>query len=261
MPRILIVDDHADTRETFSALLRCDGYESGTAEDGRAGISQALAGSFDAILVDLHLPDMSGVDVVRELRARGLTIPMVVMTAFPDFDSSFEAGGAGATRYVEGPLMGDEVSSVVREALESSSRQRDPVIAGPTQDGVESAFGHGGPVVRDARIRSIMRAIESDPAMSLDNLASHFGLSESRLRHLFADLAKVPISDFIRDVRLALAARLIRSAPESMKQISQRIGVGDFRKAFRTRFGMSPQAYRRRFRRTLWPLVASRSRK
>jgi DNA-binding NarL/FixJ family response regulator len=72
------------------------------------------------MLVDLRLPDTSGIDVVRELKISGvsaLTL-MVIMTAFPALDSSFDAGTAGADGYVDGLLSGDDVVSVVTQALE-----------------------------------------------------------------------------------------------------------------------------------------------
>lgn len=247
MPKVLIVDDRPETRETFSSLLRLEGYDTKTAEDGGMGIVSAVRGPFDLILVDLRLPDMSGIDVVRELRRRGLNVPIVIVTAFPDIHSSFEAGHAGASRYVEGPLIGDELSFVVRQTLETVTDERISELSPPKPEVAHTDSGRSDHRRADPRIREIVNAIQLDPGISLSALASRVGLSESRLRHVFGDVMGVSFSEYRREQQLTIAARLLRSSPALTKQIADRIGLSELRRTFRARFGMSPQAYRSTF--------------
>lgn len=248
MPKVLIIDDRAETRDTFSSLLRLEGYDTETAEDGSVGIASAARESFDLILVDLRLPDMSGIDVVRQLRSRGLNVPIVIVTAFPDICSSFEAGQAGASRYVEGPLIGDELSTVVRQTLETIRDQRISQMSPPTTEVANTVSRSSDHRRTDSRIREIVNAIQLDPGISLSALATRLGLSESRLRHLFGDVMGVSFSEYRRDQQLTIAARLLRSSPALTKQIADQIGLSDLRRTFRARFGMSPHVYRSTFR-------------
>jgi FixJ family two-component response regulator len=78
------------------------------------------------ILVDLRLPDMSGIDVVRVLRSRGMEACTVVVTAFPSVESSFDVAVAGADGYVDGPLFGEEVVDVVTQACSGLRAVRHP---------------------------------------------------------------------------------------------------------------------------------------
>lgn len=246
MPKVLVIDDHQGTRETLALLLRVDGFQAAAAGTGSEGIALSLTDDFDVILVDLRLPDAVGTDVVRSLRHRGIHSRIVIVTAFPEIDSSFDAGRAGADGFVDGPLWGDEVSRVVHQAINGPWPVRHPNRLG---DGGRREVSRATPV--DARIRTVLRMIEADPSSSPGSLARAVGLSESGLRHLFAATVHSPISHFILDRRLDLTARLLRDTCEPINAIARRVGAGDlhhFRTIFRTRFGMSMQSYRRRFR-------------
>ena len=224
-----------------------------TAENGWAGIALALAAPFDVILVDLHLPDMRGTEVVRELKGHGVSAPMVVVTTFPELESSFDAGHAGAAGFVDGPLFGDEIASVVRQALDGPFPVRHPsrLTTDERHDRGELASSSQGPAPIDPRIRKAIQLIEAEPGTaSPETLSGTVELSESGLRRLFADHVGTPISRFIADRHLELTARELTETYDSIGAIADRMGVGDlryFRKAFRARFGMSAQAYRTRF--------------
>lgn len=253
--RVLIIDDHQGTRETFSILLQLDGFQAVTAENGGTGIALALGAPFDAILVDLHLPDMSGIDVVRELKAHRISAPIVVVTTFPELESSFDAGCAGAVGFVDGPLFGDEVAAVVRQALDGPFPVRHPtrLTTHDRSDRSARAWSSRGSAPLDPRIRKVMHLIEAEPGTaSPKTLSERVGLSESGLRGLFAAHVGVPLSRSIADQRLELFARQLIETYDPIGAIGDRMGVGDlrhFRKSFRARFGMSARAYRARFQR------------
>lgn len=219
-------------------------------------MASALAAPFDVILVDLHLPDVCGIEVVQQLTARGITAPIIVVTAFPELESSFAAGCVGAAGYVEGPLFGEDVADVVHQALTGHLPVRHPGRrlegSAPREPEVASSCDRRRYVTADPRVRQVMLTMEADPTASIEELARTVGLSESRLRHLFSESVGIPISRFLTNRRLQLAAQLLRKTYERIGQIAHRIGVADFNRAFRVRFGMSPHAYRERFR----PLVA-----
>ncbi len=81
MKRILIVEDEAKLARLISRVLGEEGYVAETAGDGRSGLSRALTESFDLLILDWMLPDRSGVQIVRGLRAVEIHTPVLMLTA------------------------------------------------------------------------------------------------------------------------------------------------------------------------------------
>jgi YesN/AraC family two-component response regulator len=243
MIKVLIVDDDPGTRETFRTVLRLEGFTPFVASTGQAGIELSLSSVFDVILVDLRLSDFSGLDVVRQLRSEGLQTPIVVYTAFPGFDSCFEAGQLGATEYIAGPLFGDEIVDAVR-------RCRSPVRAASESIRCPASQSTHLPRLKspaDDRIRAIVHMIEANGEYSAAVLAERASVSESRLRHLFKQVVGMSLSRFIRHRRLRTAASLLTKTHDPVADIARRLGLADLRKSFRVQFGVSPATYRTRY--------------
>ena len=97
MPRILLVEDNEMNRDMLSRRLSRKGYEVSIAIDGQQGLSMALRGGFDLILMDMSLPEMDGWEVTRRLRAdpRVRSLPVIALTAHAmagDREKAIEAG-------------------------------------------------------------------------------------------------------------------------------------------------------------------------
>ena len=133
MASVLVVDDDDGTRDSYERFLHLAGYETATAATGRAGVELALARTFDVHLIDLRLPDMSGVDVLRALKLNGAGGRTVIVTAFPTLDTSFDAATAGADGYVAGPLYGDDIVDLVSLAIAGLASAR-PTVHSDIED-------------------------------------------------------------------------------------------------------------------------------
>ena len=89
--RVLVVDDERSMRELLSIVLRRDGYEVLIAEDGAAGLELLKRERIDILITDLRMPQMSGVDLLREAKRIAPDIVSIVMTAFATTDTAVEA--------------------------------------------------------------------------------------------------------------------------------------------------------------------------
>ena len=98
--RVLIVDDERSMRELLSIVLRRDGYEVLTAEDGAAAVELLKKQRFDILITDIRMPQMNGVDLLREAKRIDPDIISIVMTAFASTDTAVEALRLGAADYV-----------------------------------------------------------------------------------------------------------------------------------------------------------------
>lgn len=95
--RILIVDDDAAVRRAFRLALDSQGYEIVEAENGKAGVAKALEQDFDLVYLDLRMPDMNGVEVLRRIRVEKPDLIVYIVTAFHRdfFDDLVTARGEG----------------------------------------------------------------------------------------------------------------------------------------------------------------------
>ena len=108
-PRILIVEDEAPLARGLADALRYQGYECETASDGKAGYEAARKGRFDVLLLDVMLPEMSGFDVIRRLRAEGSRLPTILLTAKGAEADRVKGLDLGADDYVPKPFALAEV--------------------------------------------------------------------------------------------------------------------------------------------------------
>ena len=120
MTHILVVDDDAGLTRALAINLRAHGYDVETALDGRTALAAAGARPPDLTVLDLGLPDMDGVEVVRGLRG-WCTSPILVLSARNTQDQKVAALDAGADDYVTKPFGMDELLARVRAALRRAS--------------------------------------------------------------------------------------------------------------------------------------------
>ena len=132
MARILIVDDEPQMVRGLEDNLRFEGYETVSARDGRAALALAARESPDLVLLDVMMPGMSGWDVCRELRAKGLEMPVIMLTARGEEADRVRGLEIGADDYVSKPFSLRELLARIRAVL------RRP---GPRQTLGELAFG------------------------------------------------------------------------------------------------------------------------
>jgi DNA-binding response OmpR family regulator len=115
--RILVVDDDRDIRDLVAIKLESAGLEVVTRADGDEALEAGLEGGWDVIVLDVMMPGMSGIDVLRALRDRGVTTPVILLTARGQ-EKDIEAGlAAGADHYVTKPFSPRALLERVTAAL------------------------------------------------------------------------------------------------------------------------------------------------
>ena len=116
--RILVVDDEESIRTVLAGLFDELGYKATTAEDGKAGLSKALDKDFDLIMLDLSLPGMDGLEVLRSLKEQKPDTPVVMITGYASMQSAVGAMKLGAYDYITKPFDLNEVQMIAERALE-----------------------------------------------------------------------------------------------------------------------------------------------
>lgn len=140
--RVLVVEDEIALRDTLKSDLLAAGYTVDTAGDGEEGLYAATEYPIDVAVIDLGLPKLPGLELIRQLRARGKTYPVLVLTARDSWQDKVEGLGAGADDYVAKPFHVDEVKARIAALLRRSG-------------GWASARMRCGPIELDSRAQTV----------------------------------------------------------------------------------------------------------
>jgi DNA-binding NtrC family response regulator len=123
--KILIIDDEKNIRDIFSLLLEEKDYSVQTAENGKEGLKKALSFNPDVILLDMNMPDYSGIEVLAKIKEKAPTTEIIIITAFGTIQNAVEATKLGAYDYLEKPVDNDELLLLISRALEVKRLRRE----------------------------------------------------------------------------------------------------------------------------------------
>ena len=114
---ILIVEDDPKTAALLSSTLRQEEFEVSRVDDGESGLERALAGGIDALVVDIMLPRRDGLSLVRAMRQKGCTAPVIMLSARGEVEQRVEGLNAGADDYLPKPFAMSELLARLRSLL------------------------------------------------------------------------------------------------------------------------------------------------
>ncbi len=143
---ILIVDDEPVIREVLATVLEKAGFKTRQAATAAAGVERLAKEPIDLVLLDMMLPDRSGLDVLSELRAKYPDLPVIVITAYSSVETAIAAMREGAFHYLPKPFRNEEVVHTVRQALEKRRLVAENRVlkAKLGEDGLQELVGRSG---------------------------------------------------------------------------------------------------------------------
>jgi len=123
-PKVLIIDDEESIRSSLKMTLEYKDYECVLAANGEAGLKIAERENPDVVFLDIKMPQMDGMEVLKRLKAADPSPPVVMISGHADVATAFEASKLGAFDFIEKPLESDRVLLVVRNAVEQGRLKR-----------------------------------------------------------------------------------------------------------------------------------------
>jgi DNA-binding NtrC family response regulator len=126
---ILIVDDEPNVRLVFRTALESGGYGVSEASDGAKALEQIRTRAYGAVLLDLRMPHLDGLELLRQIRNEGIEVPVVIVTAHGSMPDVVSAMRLGAVDFIPKPLSPETLRQVVREAVEFGRNSRNLVTA------------------------------------------------------------------------------------------------------------------------------------
>ena len=157
MKKLLIVDDDLSMRAALSESLASCGYAVETAENGAEGLNRFRENVFDAVITDMRMPKMGGMDVLRGVKRISFETPVVVITAYGTVNTAVEAMKEGAADFIMKPFSLDDLECVVKNVLNAR-----PQDSGDDSKASEERIGPDcGIITRSRRILSILDVLKT----------------------------------------------------------------------------------------------------
>ncbi|MBB4266095.1 response regulator transcription factor CtrA [Roseospira visakhapatnamensis] len=127
--RVLVIEDDAATAEGLAYLLRREGWVADTTDLGEDGLEMAKLYDYDLVLLDLMLPDMDGLDVIRGLRAARIVTPVLILSGIDESSRKVKGLGIGADDYLTKPFDRDELVARIQAIVRRAKGHAQPVVS------------------------------------------------------------------------------------------------------------------------------------
>ena len=174
--RILVVDDEKNIRLTVQHSLIAADYEVDTASNGAEGLERFHDGHYDLILMDLRMPQMNGIEMLREIREHDKRIAAIVITAYLTIDTLLEAFSLGVSDYIRKPFSPNDIREMVRRVLARESLDtRGPVAETvPTLEHARKALAEQDlPRALELAKRAVVRDSNNPDSMAFLGILEH----------------------------------------------------------------------------------------
>jgi two-component system cell cycle response regulator CtrA len=126
--RVLLIEDDSATAQSIELMLKSEGFNVYTTDLGEEGVDLGKIYDYDIILLDLNLPDMGGLDVLRHLRAGKVNTPVMILSGTSEIDTKVKTLGGGADDYMTKPFHKDELIARIHAVIRRSKGHAQSVI-------------------------------------------------------------------------------------------------------------------------------------
>jgi two-component system cell cycle response regulator CtrA len=126
--RVLLIEDDSATAQSIELMLKSEGFNVYTTDLGEEGVDLGKIYDYDLILLDLNLPDMSGMDVLRNLRVGKIDTPVMILSGTTEIDTKVKTLGGGADDYMTKPFHKDELVARIHAVVRRSKGHAQSVI-------------------------------------------------------------------------------------------------------------------------------------
>ena len=251
--RVLIVDDDAEIGNYI--IQELGGYYYITAvTSGRDALHKLLEGvdtdkQYDLVVSDVMMPEMDGFTLLRMIKTNMNIshIPVVMLTSKADVSNRLEGLEKGADAYLAKPFDMDELHMVINNLINKNLRLKGKYSGSQQQkDKIEDKVVKGNDEVLMERIMKAINDHLSDSDFNVEVLTSEVGISRAQLHRKMKEMTGLPVSEFIRNIRLEQAVRLLKEQKVNVTQVAYAVGFSNlahFSTVFRKQFGVSPTEY------------------
>ena len=248
--RLLVVDDDQEVARYIKNELG-QWYRIDIAANGREALKVLLSGdnAYDLVISDVMMPEMDGLTLLRQLKGNPniSDIPVVLLTSKAEVSDRLEGLKKGADAYLAKPFNLEELHILVDNIIDNVRRLRGKFTGAQAQeDKVENVEVKGN---NDALMDRIMKTINEhlqDPDFNVERLTEEVGISRAQLHRKMKEITGISTGEFIRNLRLQQAARLIKEGKINITQVAYAVGFNNqtyFSTVFKKYYGKTPTEF------------------
>jgi len=172
---VLVIDDDAGQRKTILDILNARGYETFVAGDGAEGLARLKENPVNLVLTDLSLPDITGIDILREVKAAHPAIQVVILTGNSTLDSAVEATNLGAFSYLLKPYNIDQLLLQIQRAIEKQRVEEELRISRQMLEDVTQGITESILLIsRDCRILWANKTAIAQAGLTMDEMVGNY---------------------------------------------------------------------------------------
>ena len=251
--RIMVVDDDPEITHYIESELS-KWYHIDLFSNGKDALNALLTDDFNLVISDVIMPEMDGVTLLKNIKknTKISDIPVILLTTKTEINDRLLGLKQGADAYVSKPFNMDELHVLIDNLINNVRRLRGKFSGAQAQEEkVENIEVKGND---DALMERIMRSINEhigDSEYNVENLTTDVGISRAQLHRRMKEMTGISTGEFIRNLRLEQAARLIKENKINITQVAYSVGFNNqshFSTVFRKHFGMTPSEYAHKFR-------------
>ena len=249
--RVLVVDDDSEICNYISTELGRY-YKLTTKPNGKEGLKELLTGDYDLVVSDVMMPEMDGFSMLRMIKTNAniAHLPVVMLTSKADVANRLEGLERGADAFLAKPFDLEELHMVIENLIQSRQRLKGKYSGAQQQiDKLEQPEVKGNDELLMERIMKSVNKNLSNSDFNVDMLTQDVGISRAQLHRKMKEMTGISTSEFIRNIRLEQAARLLREQKVNVTQVAYTVGFSNlahFSTIFRKHFGISPSEYAER---------------
>lgn len=245
---ILIVDDDAEIAHYIKTELS-DWYRFEHASNGKEGLKMLLTGKYDLVISDVMMPEMDGVTMLKKIKDNSNVsdIPVILLTSKSEVENRLEGLRKGADAFLAKPFNMEELHILIDNLVDNVRRIRGKYSGAQGQKAkIEQIQVKGNNDALMERVMKYMNEHLADPDLNVEKLTEDVGISRAQLHRKLKEIAGVSAGEFIRNLRLEQAARLIEEGQINITQVAYSVGFSNqthFSTVFKKHYGMSPSEY------------------
>jgi len=245
---IAIVDDDDEIRSFLETELG-ESYRILAYPDGQKALEGIVDNVPDLVVSDVLMPVMDGVELLKRLKSSTATshIPVILLTTKTEHESRIRGLQQGADAYVDKPFNLEELETRIAGLIANRARMKGKFSGAQEQRDVVRQVELKG---NDASLmEKIMKAVNErldDSEFNVEALADTVGLSRVQLHRRVKEITGITVGEFIRNIRLQQAARLLEEGDTTVSQVTYAVGFANpthFSSAFKKHFGVTPSEY------------------